>query len=791
MAQNSGTDNNKKVPAENQELTPHVDDPNQVNPFVKEERGHFYEETKEDLDQGIKHVDAGERPSGSEPVIQEHDGADPEQAEPDINSEEFDPGMPKRDEFILEPDHVHEGTEDDLRHPGPNSLKMTFALAGQQNSGKTTLFNYLTGSNQHVGNWPGVTVEHKDGIVKGMPGVTVVDLPGIYSLSPYTEEEMVTRNYVIDQKPDAIINIVDATNLERNLYLTVQLEELSIPMVIALNMMDEVMHEGDVINVEGLENDLGVPVVPISAKNGSGVHDLIEKVVQVAIHNEQPPARDICEGDVHIAVHSIGHLIEDKAVARHYSPRFVATKLIEGDEPVRKEMNIPERESHIIEEIIEHMEYHTGMDREASIADARYKFIEKVSTRNLKRKRSFGEMTASNKIDRVVTNKWLALPIFLCAMLLVFWITFGPIGTFLQDGLTTLIDAGIAKVGTSMTAAGFAPWVRSLVVDGALAGVGSVLSFLPVIVLLFLCLSILEDCGYMARVAFIMDKLLRKLGLSGRSFISMIMGFGCTVPAVMGSRTLENKQNRIMTILLTPFMSCGAKVPVYTIFIAAFFVHQNKTMVMFSFYVLGMVLAVITALILKRTIFRGKPAPFIIELPPYRIPTPQSVWMQLWMKAKDFLERATTTILIATMIIWFLGSFNLRFYMVDNKAESILAMLGGWIAPLFKPAGFGDWRPVTALVTGLMAKESVISSMAILYDAGQSGMTAALNAAFTPLSAVSFLVFFLLYPPCVAAMATIKREAGRKWAAFSICYQTLIAWTMATLVYQIGSLFIR
>ncbi len=467
------------------------------------------------------------------------------------------------DEFIPIPDHIHPGNVHDLRHVNnPSGLKLTFALAGNQNSGKTTLFNFLTGSNQHVGNWPGVTVEQKVGTVKKMPGVKIVDLPGIYSLSPYTDEEIITRSYIIDEQPDAIINIIDANNLERNLYLTLQLAELGIPMVIALNMMDELIANGDIIDVAGLEDDLGIPVVPITARNGSGVEDLISRSIDVAMHKEQPPIRDICEGDVHKAIHSIGHIIEHAANARHYSTRFVSTKLIEGEVPIKEAIGLSPQEEKIIEDIVTQMESDVGMDREAAIADSRYRFITKISNKNLKRKRKIGELNASNKIDKILTHKVLALPIFMAVMLLVFWFTFGPIGSWLSDGFSSLIDSGITRVDEGLSGLGVAVWLHSLVVDGILAGVGSVLSFLPIILILFICLSVLEDCGYMARGAFIMDRLLRKLGLSGRSFISFIMGFGCSVPAIMGTRTLENKRIRLMTVLLTPFMSCGAKVPI-------------------------------------------------------------------------------------------------------------------------------------------------------------------------------------------------------------------------------------
>ena len=693
------------------------------------------------------------------------------------------------DEFIPIPDHSHPGKVHDLRRVNnPGGLKLTFALAGNQNSGKTTLFNFLTGSNQHVGNWPGVTVEQKIGTVKKMPGIKIVDLPGIYSLSPYTDEEIITRSYIIDEQPDAIINIIDANNLERNLYLTLQLAELGIPMVIALNMMDELIANGDIIDVAGLEDDLGIPVIPIIARNGSGVEDLISRSIDVAMHKEQPPIRDICEGDVHKAIHSIGHIIEHAANARHYSTRFVSTKLIEGEVPIKKAIGLSQQEEKIIEDIVTQMESDVGMDREAAIADSRYRFITKVSDKNLKRRRKIGEMNLSNKIDKILTHKILALPIFMAVMLLVFWFTFGPIGTWLSDGFSSLIDSGIARVDGGLTELGVAVWIHSLVVNGILAGVGSVLSFLPIILILFICLSVLEDCGYMARAAFIMDRLLRKLGLSGRSFISFIIGFGCSVPAIMGSRTLENKRIRLMTILLTPFMSCGAKVPIYTLFIAAFF-SGNRTLIMFSIYLLGIFVAILVGLLLKRTLLSGTPAPFIIELPPYRFPTLNNVGLQVWSKAKDFIERAMTIILLGTIIIWFLGSFDIRFFWVENSADSILAALGGFAAPIFAPMGFGNWQAVTSLVTGLLAKESVVSTMAVLYNASDAGLGSVLQTVFTPVTAFSFLVFVLLYPPCFAAISTMKREIGSKWTSFAVLMEIAVAWIVSYSVYLVGSFF--
>ena len=688
------------------------------------------------------------------------------------------------DEFTVIPDHEHTATVRDLRNPNaPNSIRMTFALAGNQNCGKTTLFNYLTGSNQHVGNWPGVTVEHKEGIVRKYPGVTIVDLPGIYSLSPYTDEEVISRNYLIDEKPDGIINIIDATNLERSLYLTLQIAELGIPMVIALNMMDELQHNGDSINIPELEKDLGIPIIPITARSGNGVAELMEKAIEAALQNAVPPLVDICEGEVHKALHSIAHLMEDKANQKHYSPRYVATKLIEDDPLMKTAISLSPRESEIIEGIVRQMEEDTGLDREAAIADSRYQFITRVSAANLKRRRSFGEPTLSNKIDKILTHKYLAIPVFIAVMLLVFWVAFGPIGTAVSDLFTAVIDKGIQAADAGLTVYGISPWVHDLIINGVLAGVGSVLGVLPVILVLFTCLSVLEDCGYISRAAFIMDRALSRLGLTGRSFIPMLMGFGCTVPAVMGARTLDNMKDRRMTVFLTPFMSCSAKVPVYTLFIAAFFT-RGRTLIMAAFYLLGFLVAILYGLILRRTIFRGKPAPFIIELPPYRMPTVQNVLRNLWDKAKDFVERAITLILAATVIIWFLQHVDLRFYMVSDNSKSILASVCSLIAPVFRPLGFGNWQSVASLVTGILAKESVLSTMSVLYKAEGT-----VTGGFSTVTAISFLTFFLLYPPCVASMSVMKREIGRKWTILSIVLQILVAWLGAFAVYHIALLF--
>lgn len=686
------------------------------------------------------------------------------------------------DEFTVTPDHVHSQKPADLKKIG--SAKLRVALGGNQNCGKTTLFNLLTGSNQHVGNWPGVTVEHKEGVVRNIPGMTIVDLPGIYSLSPYTEEEIVSRNYLIDEKPDAIINIIDATNIERNLYLTLQLAELGIPMIIALNMMDEVRRNGDSIDIKGLEDDLGIPIVPISARSGEGVDELVERTVDIALKNSIPPLRDICDGEVHKAIHSIAHLMEDNAAAKHYSPRYVATKLIEGDRPMAEALNLSGEEQEIIESIVRQMEAAIDMDREAAIADSRYQFITAVSEANVHRKRAFGELTLSNKIDNIVTNKYLALPLFALVMLLVFWFTFGPIGSAISGGFSALVNKGIGAAAKGLADYGIAPWVYSLVVNGILAGVGSVLSFLPVILILFLCLSVMEDCGYMSRAAFIMDRALCKIGLTGRSFIPLIMGFGCSVPAILGTRTLDNKRDRRMTVFLVPFMSCGAKIPVYTMLIAAFF-SKGQVLIMFAFYLLGILIAVLYGLLLKRSLFRGKPAPFIIELPPYRMPTLGNVARNLWDKAKDFVERASTVILVGTVLIWFLQSVDTHLFLVEDSSQSILAALGGFLEPVFKPLGFGTWQAVTSLVTGILAKESVLSTMSVLY-----GSEAAAAATFTTLSALSFLTFFLLYPPCLGSMSAMRREIGPKWAALGILLQLCIAWVVSFIVFRVGCLFV-
>jgi ferrous iron transport protein B len=669
--------------------------------------------------------------------------------------------------------------------------KRTFALVGNQNCGKTTLFNQLTGSNQHVGNWPGVTVEKKEGVVKKMPHITVVDLPGIYSLSPYTMEEVISRNYILDEHPDAVINIVDATNLERNLYLSLQIAELGVPMVIALNMMDEVEAAGDVIDVEALQNKLGIPVVPISAVKNMGVEDLLNRAIYIAEHKQLPVSNDICGGEVHKALHAIAHLVEDKARKRGYSPRFAATKLIEGDKPVQEELCLDEQDIHIIDDIIKHMEEHTGMDRESVLPDTRYNYITSIVNRHVQHKHSKDAPTRSQKIDRVLTNRFFAIPAFILMMLLVFFITFGPIGSFVAEWFGVMVDAGIEWIGKLLFAAGVSEGVYGLIVDGILIGVGTVINFMPPIIIMFMCLSILEDSGYMSRAAFVMDAPLRKIGLNGRSFIPLIMGFGCTVPAIMGTRVLQSRRDRNMTMILTPFMSCGAKVPVYALFTAAFF-KENQVLVMMSLYVLGIVVAILAALILKKTIYKASASGFVMELPPYRMPSFKTVMIHMWEKAKEFVKRAFTIILIASIVIWLLSSFDSSFQYIGSASQSmnsILASIGNFIAPLFEPLGFGNYQAVTSLIAGMMAKENIISTMAILYGSSASELPNVLQGAFTPMSAYSFLVFILLYTPCIAAVTTMSKELKSPKASFLVvCAQIAIAWLAAFIIYQNGLL---
>lgn len=669
---------------------------------------------------------------------------------------------------------------------------MIFALAGNQNCGKTTLFNALTGSNQHVGNFPGVTVDQKMGDIKGTKNCSVVDLPGIYSIRPYTQEEIVSRDFILEGKPDGIINIVDATNIERNLYLTLQLLELNLPMVVALNMMDEVRANGGTVDVKKLSESLGVPVIPISAAKNEGVSELSDKMVYVAKNRILPKRIDFCsDGPVHRCIHAVAHVIEDHARNISVPPRFCATKLIEGDdEYFAEKLELDKNERELIEHSIVEMEHDTGLDRNAALADMRYTFIEKSVTQSVVKCKESREHKRSVKIDKVLTGKYTALPVFFGVMFLVFWLTFNVIGSRLSDLLSLGIDALTNLCDKGLTAYGINPVVHSLIIDGIFAGVGSVLSFLPIIVTLFFFLSILEDTGYMARVAFVMDKLLRKIGLSGRSFVPMLIGFGCSVPAIMSTRTLSSDRDRKMTILLTPYMSCSAKIPIYAVFTAAFFA-KYRALVMIGLYVTGIVLGIIVALILKKTAFKGEPVPFVMELPNYRMPSPKSVFLLLWEKARDFLQRAFTVIFLATIIIWFLQSFDTRLNVVDNSADSLLAMVGKFIAPIFTPLGFGDWRAVTALISGFTAKEAVVSTLSVLMNTGTAELGTVLPNIFNGLSAVSFLVFTLLYTPCVAAVATIKKELGSRAKTVGVVFmQCAVAYLAAFIVYSIGSLIV-
>lgn len=666
---------------------------------------------------------------------------------------------------------------------------MIFALIGNQNCGKTTLFNQLTGANQHVGNFPGVTVDQKVGEIKEHKNCSVVDLPGIYSLRPYTSEEIVTRDFLINEKPDAIINIVDATNIERNLYLTLQLLEMQIPMVLALNMMDEVRNNGGSIDVMGMSEKLGIPVVPISAVKAEGISELVEKVIRTAEKKKYPKITDFCEkGPVHRCIHALSHQVEDHAQNLGISPRFAATKVVENDVEIIKKLNFSRNEFEMMQHSIEEMEADHKMDRNAALADMRYTFIEKVCKDTVKHPKESKEHKRSEKIDKVLTNKYLAIPMFLAIMMLIFYLTFGLIGAWLSDLLSLGIEQITDICDKGLTAYGINPVVHSLIIDGVFAGVGSVLSFLPVIVVLFFFLSILEDSGYMARIAFVMDKLLRKIGLSGRSFVPMLIGFGCTVPAVMATRTLSSDRDRKMTIMLTPFISCSAKIPVYSVFAMAFF-KDHAALVMMALHVTGIVVSILVALILKGTVFSGKPVPFVMELPNYRLPSVKSVLQLMWDKAKDFLQRAFTIIFVATIIIWFLQTFDTRLNVVTDSANSLLAVLGRWVAPIFTPLGFGDWRISTSLITGFTAKEAVVSTMSVLCGTSMSNLPQTLGSFFTPLSAVSFLVFTLLYTPCVAAIAAIRREMDSALQAVGIVImQCGIAWLVAFGVYQIGSL---
>ena len=687
---------------------------------------------------------------------------------------------------------VHPGLGEDGKYhvkadenPLPDSQILTYALVGNQNCGKTTLFNQLTGSNQHVGNFPGVTVDRKDGPIKGYKNTLVTDLPGIYSMSPYSNEEIVSRNFVLDDKPEAIINIVDATNIERNLYLTMQLLEMNIPMVVALNMMDEVTGNGGTIDVNGMESMLGVPVVPISAAKNEGVDELIKHAIHIAKYQERPGRQDFCDendfgGAVHRCIHSIAHLIEDHAVTAGIPVRFAASKLIEGDSLILEKLNLDKNEIETLEHVVIQMEKERGLDRSAAIADMRFSFIEKVCEKTVVKPKESKERLRSEKIDRILTGKYTAIPCFIAIMAAVFILTFNVIGAGFQKLLEMGIEALTGAVDKGLSAAGVNSALHSLVIDGIFAGVGSVLSFLPIIVTLFFFLSLMEDSGYIARVAFFMDKLLRKIGLSGRSIVPLLIGFGCTVPAVMSTRTLPSERDRKMTILLTPFMSCTAKLPIYAFFVSAFFPGKGG-IVMTALYFLGIAVGILIAFIFKKTLFKGEAVPFVMELPNYRLPGIKNVAQLLWEKAKDFLQRAFTVILIATMVVWFLQSFNWHFNMVSDSSESILAAVAGFIAPVFAPLGLGDWRVVTSFISGFMAKESVVSTLEILFGSSVS-------TAFTTLSAVSLLVFSLLYTPCVAAISSIRRELGHKWAVLVVVWQCAIAWIAAFLVRMIGML---
>ena len=669
---------------------------------------------------------------------------------------------------------------------------MRFALAGNQNCGKTTLFNALTGSNQHVGNFPGVTVDRKEGVLKGKgQTATVVDLPGIYSLRPYTQEEIVTRDYIIDEKPDGIINIVDATNIERNLYLTLQLLELRVPTVLALNMMDEVRENGGSIDVKKMSDELGIPVIPISAAKGEGVSELIDKAIETAKNKILPQKHDFCTEDspVHRCIHAITHLIEDHAEKIGIPPRFCATKLIEGGDNIADKLSLDENERELIEHCIVQMEDESGLDRNAALADMRYEFIESVVEKSVVKCHESKGHIRSVKADKILTGKYTAIPVFLGILFLTFFLTFNVIGKYLSDILNLGITSLSGVIDNALTAYGLNPVLQSLIIDGIFAGVGSVLSFLPIVVTLFFFLSILEDTGYMARVAFIMDKPLRKIGLSGRSFVPMLMGFGCSVPAVMATRTVSSDRDRKMTVMLIPYMSCSAKIAIYAVFTQAFF-PAGGAFVMMGLYLFGVLLSIVVALVLKSTVYKGQPVPFVMELPNYRFPSAKSVALLLWEKAKDFLSRAFTVILLATVIIWFLQSFDYKINFTTDSSQSLLAYIGRGISVIFRPLGFEDWRVTTALVSGFTAKEAVVSTLAVLSGTNADGLAAALPSIFTPLSAVSFLVFTLLYTPCIAAVSTIRKEFKSFWATLGIVgIQCAVAYVCALAVFWIGSIF--
>ena len=713
--------------------------------------------------------------------------ADAEKIQVEKISEKREHPLPEKKHFKREHPGLGEGGkyhEKSSEHPLPDGTVLTYALVGNQNCGKTTLFNQLTGSNQHVGNFPGVTVDRKDGAIKGHPDTLVTDLPGIYSMSPYSSEEIVSRNFVLNEMPKAIINIVDATNIERNLYLTMQLLEMNIPMVVALNMMDEVTGNSGAIDINGMEALLGVPVIPISAAKNEGVDELVRHALHIAKYQERPTRQDFCDendydGAVHRCIHAVIHLIEDHAKRAKLPVRFAASKAIEGDALILEQLALDQNEKEMLEHIVLQLEKERGLDRNDAIADMRFSFIEKVCRQTVVKPKESKEHIRSQKIDRILTGKYTAIPCFVGIMVAVFYLTFNVIGAYLQDLLALGIDALTKVTDHVLTAANVNPAIHGLVIDGIFSGVGSVLSFLPVIVTLFFFLSLMEDSGYIARVAFFMDKLLRKIGLSGRSIVPMLIGFGCTVPAVMSTRTLPSERDRKMTILLTPVMSCSAKLPIYAFFVNAFF-PGRVGLIMAGLYILGIVMGILIALFYKGTLFKGEAVPFVMELPNYRLPGFKNVSQLLWEKAKDFLQRAFSVILVATVVVWFLQSFDLHLNMVTDSQNSILATIAGMIAPLFQPLGLGDWRICTSLISGFMAKESVVSTLEILF-AGN------VNTALSTLSAASLLVFSLLYTPCVAAIASIKRELGQRWAIGVVIWQCVIAWLAAFAVHLIGS----
>lgn len=702
------------------------------------------------------------------------------------------PSDTNRDKFIDHPGLGEGGRYHDKKteHPLPEGTVLTFALAGNQNSGKTTLFNQLTGSNQHVGNFPGVTVDRKDGVIRGHKDTLVTDLPGIYSMSPYTSEEVVSRQFILDEKPKGIINIVDATNIERNLYLTLQLLTLNIPMVVALNMMDEVQSNGGSVNVNRMEQLLGVPVIPISAAKNEGIDELVSHALHVAKYQEKPLRQDFCDpgeknGAVHRSIHAVMHLIEDHSEESGIPIRFAATKLIEGDKSVIDALKLDQNEQETVEHIVKQMEKESGLDRSAAIADMRFNFIEKVVASSVIKPKKSKEQTRSSQIDKILTGKYTAIPMFILIMALIFYLTFNVIGGTLQNLLDTGITALSNAAENAMNAAGVNSVLVSLVINGVFNGVGSVLSFLPIIVTLFFFLSLLEDSGYMARIAFVMDKILRKLGLSGRSIVPMLIGFGCSVPAVMSSRTLPSERDRKLTVIMIPFMSCSAKLPIYSFFISAFF-PGHGAIVMLLLYFTGIAVGILTAVISKNTRYKGEAVPFVMELPTYRMPRPKNVGQLLWEKSKDFIQRAFTVIFIASIVIWFFQTFSPSFAMVSDSSQSMLAILAGFLAPIFAPLGFGDWRMVTALISGFLAKESVVSTLGILF-----GSVASLQKTLTPATAASFLVFCLLYTPCVAALAAVKRELGSGFKTVLVMLsQCCVAWLMAYVVYLLAGVII-